>query len=376
MLGRLAMVAACGTMLLLAGCTPAPTAPVHAEQAVATPDATPVDVAPDQAAVVAGDYGPAGSADPAAGLPTVGETLDEAPVGVVRPTAKGAVVGDGTPESCTAGALAEAVRGGGVIRFDCGDHHAIVLEETLTVCNTVGCRDGAKALEAVRIDGGGAITLAGAHALTLVYANACDPALGELDGACEGRATPHLTLEDLTLIDGAALPLGDTFDLNGGGAVAMRGGRLSIVDSFVSGNRCTEGEDQAGGAVQVRDMSVPVEVRGSTFAANSCALGGAIAAIGAPVTVVGSSLVDNDATVAGGALHARGTTQDVSVAVSTVAGNVAPSGAGIDYAVPDGTLTVRDSRVAGNVADKPSGTAHAGIATDSGRLEVARTTTD
>ena len=351
---------------VLAGCSPhtppeaqsAPLAPLP-EATAGESEATLTSTAAVEAAITA----PTPAAAPAAvALPVIhAAAVGVGEPGVARQIDGAWVVGDGTPASCTSAALVRATRQGGDVRFDCGPEEAvIVMEETLTVCNTVGCSPEGAPLERLRLDGGGRVVLAGTGERPLLYANACERRLGALPGPCERRATPHLTVEHLALIGGSAVAGsgGAVTDLGGGGALAMRGGRLTLSDVMLSGNRCGDPSTGAGGDVLLVEAGAPAEISGSTFAANACRTGGAIALRSTPATIVGANVVDNVATGAGGGIIATGTTEPLEVALSTVSGNIANTGSGIDYAVPGGALTLRLARVEGNVPDA------AGSATD------------
>lgn len=380
-----ARAVAVAAALALAACTPSPS--LDGSPSGVDGPASPAASADSPLPPAAPPVVTAAPTAPAAGPVDVPEVTEPEPKpppeGVVIETARGPVVGDGRPETCTSAALGRAVRMGGLVRFDCGGQATIVIEQTVTVCNTVDCAADGEPLAAVRIDGAREITLAAQGQRPLLYANVCEESLGTLPEPCAGSQTPHLILDGLTLVDGHARggPAGPDGslgleDLGGGAAVAMRGGRLSIVDSLVTGNHCGDGDQASGGGVLVRDMTMAVEIKGSTFAANDCALGGAIAAYHAPLLLAGTSIVDNIATQAGGGIVARGTAEPFGMSLSTVAGNRAPQGAGIDYGAPEGTLTIRDSRVAGNDPDARHNTAFAGIQADAAAVVVERTTTD
>ncbi|WP_296667020.1 hypothetical protein, partial [Demequina sp.] len=292
---RVAIAAVAAAML--AACAPGQDPVVVGSSQPPQPDSPLATVAP---AVTAATDAPA--ADPVEPPEVEPSGPVESAAGVVTPTTRGSQVGDGRPESCTSAALVRAVRAGGDVTFDCGGQMAIVLDETLTVCNSVGCEPGGEPMALVRVLGGGDITIAGAGERSLLYANTCEESLGTLEGPCEGRTTPRVVLDGLSLIDGSAQagPRGvagplDLDELPGGGAVAMRGGRLSLRDVFFTGNSCGDVDGASGGAVFARDMTAPFEIDGSTFAANTCARGGAIAAIRAPLIITGSSIVDNEA---------------------------------------------------------------------------------
>jgi len=91
---------------------------------------------------------------------------------------------------------------------------------------------------------------------------------------------------------------GERFDGGGGGAVFDRGGRLAIVNSVFTGNRCeADGPDIGGGggagAVAVRRSSGGC--RAQPFSGNVCSNGGALSSIGVSWTVLNSRFSANRA---------------------------------------------------------------------------------
>ncbi len=205
-------------------------------------------------------------------------------------------VGDGRASSCTSARVVAAVRRGGIIRFRCGRKPIVIrMRATARVYN---------ARPDVVIDGGGKVTLDGGHDRRIIYLNTCDQALVWTTPHCNDQAHPTLTIRDITLRNGRSKG-GGTED--GGGAVFVRGGRLSISDTRFYGNRCaTVGPDVAGGAVQVFDQyhDRPVTVSRSTFGgdgwkANRCSNGGAIGSIGVSWTITDSVFGYNRATGTG-----------------------------------------------------------------------------
>jgi len=106
-------------------------------------------------------------------------------------------VGDGTARSCTSAAVVAAVRAGG--------HPPQV-------------------------------TLSGGGKRRILYMNTCDPAQKFTTSHCQDQATPRLTVKDIAFERGNAT--GERFDGGGGGAIFARGGRLRILRSTFTGNRC------------------------------------------------------------------------------------------------------------------------------------------
>jgi hypothetical protein len=91
---------------------------------------------------------------------------------------------------------------------------------------------------------------------------------------------------------------GQRFDGGGGGAIFDRGGRLRIVNSVFTDNRCDpSGPDIGGGAVRALSQyqGLPVYVINSRFTDNACSNGGALSSIGVSWTVVKSRFLHNRA---------------------------------------------------------------------------------
>src|SRR6187399_1144346 len=131
------------------------------------------------------------------------------------------VVGQGSPESCTADAFIEAVAQGGVVTFDCGSEpHIITLDRPAKVFND--------AAEEVVIDGGGLVTLSGGGATRILYMNTCDEDQHWTSDHCDNQDNPRLTVQNLTFID--ANSKSET-EYDGGGAIWVRGGQFKVVNS-------------------------------------------------------------------------------------------------------------------------------------------------
>ena len=172
-------------------------------------------------------------------------------------TASARVVGDGTARSCTSAAVVAAVRAGG--------HPPQV-------------------------------TLSGGGKRRILYMNTCDPAQKFTTSHCQDQATPRLTVKDIAFERGNAT--GERFDGGGGGAIFARGGRLRILRSTFTGNRCdSEGPDLGGGAVRVLSQyhGRAVDVTSSRFTHNVCSNGGALSSIAVSWNIVRSRFTGNRA---------------------------------------------------------------------------------
>lgn len=208
------------------------------------------------------------------------------------------VVGDGTPESCTADATIEAIAGGGIITFDCGpDPVIITLDRPARIFNDTGPE--------IVIDGGGLVTLSGGGRSRILYMNTCDEAQVWTTPDCANQDHPRLTVQNLTFIDASSK--GES-EHDGGGAIWARGGRLKVVNTRFFNNVCADtGPDVGGAAIRAFDQwqRQPVYVVNSTFGGaeelgNTCSNGGGISSIGVSWTILNSVFSHNHAVGNGG----------------------------------------------------------------------------
>jgi hypothetical protein len=300
-------------------------------------------------------------AAPAHGAPTPGPVAVPREARAVDTSHPDRWVGDGTPASCTSGAVVRAVAKGGIIRFRCGpDPVTIVMRRTAKVVNTS---------TRVVLDGGGLVTLSGGGERRILYQDTCDKRQTWTTSHCDDQATPRLVVQHLTLVEGNST--GETYDGGGGGAVFVRGGRLKIVDTVFRDNRCDRtGPDLGGAAVRALSQyhGLPVYVVGSTFSGGRCSNGSALSSIGVSWSVYNSTFSDNRAIGrganpqrpgtpgggSGGAIYADGNDFTVLVAGSTMTGNHAREGGGAVFFVSNdrtGDLVVRSSRLEDNPSD-------------------------
>lgn len=282
------------------------------------------------------------------------------------------VVGTGTPASCTPAALASAVRGGGIVVFDCGPSPlTITLDRTLYTCNTDDCThpwQGGIAVQKMVLDGGSLITLDGNDQRGIFYANACEEEFGWLSSNCNNHTTPLIVFQNITLTRGNATSGPSGFDGvgggGGGGAIAMRGGQFKAVNVSFVDNRCAaQHSDAGGGAVRLTLSPTTSYIVNSTFDNNRCANGGAISGLHASIQVINSMITNNRATGTGassglggngGGLYGDGNTYQYLVDGTVVSDNYADEGGpGIFYVSNDrtGTLTIRHSQIVDNTGE-------------------------
>jgi hypothetical protein len=253
-------------------------------------------------------------------------------------SAPAAVVGAGTPGSCTAAALQAAADGGGVIVFDCGPAPV-----TIPISSTIVFRR-----EAV-LDGGGKVTLSGEGKARILL----------LDSGYD-VPTPRLTVQRLVFQDGrSARGADDT--ASGGAAIYRDGGSLTVVDCAFLGNHApSTGPDLAGGAIYAFGGGDTVVV-GSTFIGNSASDGGAIGSLNGDLVIANSTFSGNEARGSGGnpgdggcggALYQDGRDERTELCGVTIRGNAAGAiGGGVFRVSNDGTgrFTMDRSTVDANV---------------------------
>jgi predicted outer membrane repeat protein len=273
------------------------------------------------------------------------------------------VIGTGTAASCTSQEVIDAVAHGGIITFSCGpDPVTIVMSATAKVFNTSSV---------VVLDGGGRVTLSGAGQRRILYMNTCDQQQIWTTSHCQDQEQPQLTIQGLTFTQGNST--GDLIDGGGGGAVFVRGGRLKVVASTFTDNRCeSTGPDLGGGALRVLSQShgLAVVIASSTFgggpdAGNSCSNGAAISSIGVSWRIYTSTFTDNSAIGnganpsrsgtpgggSGGAIYLDGNQFTLDVTDSVFRGNSANEGGGAIFFVSNdrtGELRITNSVLENN----------------------------
>ena len=212
-----------------------------------------------------------------------------------------AVVGDGTPASCTDAALDAALAAGGNITFDCGpDPHEIIITQKTIALDT-------------EIDGGGLITLrahgsrhfmvnAGAK-LTLLNLTLSDGNANGDGGSIFNRGT--------LVIDNSTLENNRTSDSFSGGAI-VNYGDLTITNSTLQGN--TGGN---GGAVYPRWAASHTRIANSVLRDNhavseTSGWGGALLVWDGAVVVIEDSELSRNTAIEGGAIY-NTTNSDVTI---------------------------------------------------------------
>lgn len=192
-----------------------------------------------------------------------------------------AVVGTGTPGSCTETALRDAVtavnNGGGTITFNCGGApHTIYLTQQLRFT-----AQGAS----YTIDGGGLISLDGQGATRLIY-------------TLSGRKL-NLTIRNIELNNGYATGEPDSERARNQGGAIYSGYENTLTVQNVSfvGNRAQAQYHQyhGGGAIAIDTTSIAT-ISDSYFYDNSAPNGGAINNLLSRLTITRSVFLENHAT--------------------------------------------------------------------------------
>jgi hypothetical protein len=268
------------------------------------------------------------------------------PVDVSSPAA---VVGTGTPASCTESALAAALAKGGVITFDCGADPV-----TITVTSEL------KITTDTWLDGAGKVTLSGGGKTRILHvASAWD------------QASPHVGLQHLAFTGGYTTDVPNTKETTQGGAAIFReGGSLDVIDCQFTDNHCAStGQDVSGGAITSQGVGNTVVV-GSKFSKNSGSNGGAIGNLGNGFSVIDSTFDGNAATGKdgnpgnggnGGAVVFDGKDTKMAICGCTFTGNTAGAQGGAVFRVAygDEPTTIEKSTFDGNSADAMAGLAGA-----------------
>ena len=148
----------------------------------------------------------------------------------------------------------------------------------------------------VVLDGRGKVTLSGGGKRRILYQDTCDKRQIWTTSHCDDQATPRLVVQNLTFANGNST--GETYEGGGGGAIFIRGGRLKIVRSRFTGNRCDPtGPDLGGAAVRALSQyhDQPVYVTRSTFTRGVCSNGAALSSIGVSWSIFNSVFTRNRA---------------------------------------------------------------------------------
>ncbi|HSY22995.1 MAG TPA: hypothetical protein VK841_12805 [Polyangiaceae bacterium] len=304
-----------------------------------------------------------GSGSCSTAIPAAGQAAD---------ASNATVIGKGTPASCTFSALNAAVAQGGAITFNCG-----CAPLTIAVTATMNLPIAKDTV----IDGGNKITLDGGNAVQILNFNSPNYQANET----------RVTLQHIAFVNAKTNPVdmipspppqpacSQGYDDGAGGAIYMRDGNLTVVDSIFTNNRAAPvGPDTGGGAIYVTGSKHGIVIVSSTFTNNSGSNAGAVGALNAELDVYNSTFSGNTATGHdannndpsectqmnngqnevgsggnGGALYSDGNSINVIVCGDSITGNAAGTNAfaGGVFMTSDnlmGDLTITDSTITGN----------------------------
>lgn len=268
-----------------------------------------------------------------------------------------AVVGNGTPASCTRNALATAVAAGGTVTFNCGaDPHTIDFGDGADISIGVD----------VVIDGDNRITLTSSANRIFLVQNGFTLTLRQLAISDVPATSTALYVSGALIVDDSS------FTNNLRGAIYNDGGTITISDSLFEGNVAPS----TGGAI-VNEGDGVLHITGSTFRNNSIMgsnWGGALFnSSGATATIRNSLFEGNEAiNGTGGAIN---NSNVMTIEHTIVRDNVANGGGGI---YSNGELTVINSHISGNRSTTTygGGIAHHNLTTSPSFLRVIQSTID
>lgn len=198
------------------------------------------------------------------------------------------VIGTGTAASCTFAALKTAAASGGIITFNCGSSAVTIpVTSTINLSTTVN----------TVIDGGGLVTLDGQSAVQIFRYYSSNFMV----------TNTRVTLQNLTVINGKATgtkviptapaPCSQGYDDGEGGALFMRDGNLTIINSTFSNNQAALlGPDTGGGAIYILGSKAGLIVSNSVFMSNKGSNAGAIGGLFAQLAIYNSLFQNNVAT--------------------------------------------------------------------------------
>jgi hypothetical protein len=286
-----------------------------------------------------GNGGSAGNPSGVCAIPAAGQAKDT--------SSPDHVVGTGTAASCTEAAFRSAVAAGGVITFDCGSAPA-----TITVTAEVSVSQD------TTIDGAGKVTLSGGGSSRILHI-----------ASAWNVATPLLTVQNLSFVDGFTSDVPNTTSTaQGGGAIFEDGGSLTVINCTFSHNQCaSSGQDVSGGAINGQGIGT-LTIVGSTFSNNSGSNGGAVGTQAENVTIVNTTFTNNSATGTdgnpgnggdGGALTYDGQNVSLTLCGDVFAGNRANAAGGAVFRVAyhDEEVNIDRCTFDGNSVDPNSGNA-------------------
>ena len=248
----------------------------------------------------------------------------------IRPLqAADAVVGNGTPTSCTEAAFDAALAtvltsGDGVVSFNCGGPATIVFTSQKQVVNT----------NFLAIDGGGEITLSGGNSTRLFYV-----------------ANANLDILNITLTNGNSL------NDHGGAIMAENNSGVYIKNSAIQNSRTNDG--YAGGAILSFDIGTafPAVTIIDSVIQNNTSTYGAINTVGK--LVINNSIIQNNVAQFGGGLSVGGLTEITDTIITGNGSDTSSDGGGI-FMTMSAEVTVTRGEISYNNGTYGGGIENAG----------------
>jgi hypothetical protein len=280
------------------------------------------------------------------------------------------VVGTGTAASCTFDALNAALAQGGITTFDCGTAPVtIAVTATLnlpTATNTV-------------IDGGSLVTLDGQNAVEILRFDSPGYRTNDTTITIQHLAFINAKTDPMDAIPTAPAPCSQGWDDGEGGAIYVRDGNLTVIDSIFTNDKAAPlGPDTGGGAIYINGSKHGALIADCTFTNDAASNAGAVGALNAELDVYESLVTNNTATGNGannndagqcgvmnngqneigsggngGALYGDGDGFGIIICGDEITGNAAGAnafGGGIFFTSDDfsGILSITDSTITGN----------------------------
>ena len=280
------------------------------------------------------------------------------------------VVGTGSPASCTFALLSAAVTKGGIITFDCGNAPV-----TIAVTATMNLPINKNTV----IDGGEKITFDGGGNVQLLRFDSPNFQATEVRVTLQRLRFVNAKIAGSSPIPAAPAPCSQGFNAGEGGAIFMRDGNLSVIDSIFENDKAAPlGPDVGGGAIRMLGSKHGVVIVGSTFKNNAASNGGAVGCLFSELDVydslfdgnvaTGHDANNDDATKCsvinngqheigsggnGGALYSDGASVNVTLCGDKIVNNAAGTnafGGGLFFTSNDfgGTLAFTDTTMTSN----------------------------
>jgi predicted outer membrane repeat protein len=261
---------------------------------------------------------------------------------VALAVAAAAVVGNGTPESCTEAALDAALAGGGTITFNCG-----------SAAVKIPITSGKAIVHETTIDGGNLITITDGDDTSL---RATFSVEDNIRFTVRKLKIDNPRFAGIYSNNGIVSISDSTFSNTRGnsqfeGAIVNDGGDITIVNS-----NFLENQSAFGGAIDNFNGG-SIDIKKSVFNKNKAHNGGAIYNVGGNLMISDSIFTENSASNQGGAIYTNGAT--VQINTTSFSENLAVRGGAISFYGNDNwVMTITSSNFLGNTGVDSGGAMH------------------